>query len=76
MSVAQLTVKEDLCRRILESPVETAEWLSQRLDDFEAHEPNEETIRALKESLDSATLIGPFHTVEDLLVSLISDDDA
>jgi hypothetical protein len=45
MPVAQLTVKEDLCRRILDLPAETAERLSQYLDDLETHKPNEETIR-------------------------------
>jgi hypothetical protein len=48
--VAQLTVKEDLCRRILDLPAEVAEQLSRYLDDLEAHEPNEETIAALREA--------------------------
>jgi hypothetical protein len=57
MTVAQLTVKEDFCRRVLDLPVETVEWLSECLDDFEAHEPNEETIAAIEESMNPETLI-------------------
>jgi hypothetical protein len=38
MPVAQLTVKEDLCRRILALPIETAEEVKEYLDDLEAHE--------------------------------------
>jgi hypothetical protein len=41
MTVAQLTMKETLCRRILDLPIEIVEQLSQCLDDLEAHEPNE-----------------------------------
>jgi hypothetical protein len=66
MTVAQVTVKEDLCRRILDLPVETAEWLSQRLDDYEAHEPNEETIRVLEDSEAGRNLLGPYDTLEDM----------
>jgi hypothetical protein len=76
MPVAQLTAKEDLCRRILDLPLETVEWLSECLDDYEAHEPNEETIKAIKESMDPQNLIGPFHTVEALMESLLADDNA
>jgi hypothetical protein len=76
MAVAQLTVKEDLCRRILDLPIETAEHLSRYLDDLEGHEPNEETIAALRESSDMRNLIGPFHNMEDFKASLLADDDA
>jgi antitoxin component of RelBE/YafQ-DinJ toxin-antitoxin module len=41
----------------------------------ESHEPNEETIAALRESADMRNLIGPFHNVEDLMASLLDKDD-
>jgi hypothetical protein len=48
--IDQLAVKEDLYRRILDLPAETVERVSQYLDDLEPHEPNEETIAALREA--------------------------
>jgi hypothetical protein len=66
MTVAQLTVKEDLCRCILNLPAETAEWFSQCLGDFEAHEPNEETVKAIEESMNPENLLGPYNSVEEM----------
>ena len=66
MTVAQLTVKEDLCRRILDLPVETVEWFSQYLDDLEAYEPNEETIKVLEDSEAGRNLLGPYDTLENM----------
>jgi hypothetical protein len=40
MAVARLTVKEDLCRRILDLPTESAEQVARYLDSLEASEPN------------------------------------
>jgi hypothetical protein len=57
MTVAQLTMKEDLCRRIMDLPIETVEQISRYVDDFEPHEPNEETIAAIEESMNPETLI-------------------
>jgi hypothetical protein len=72
MPVAQLTVKEDLCRRILDLPIETVEWLSQCLDDYETREPNAETIAAMKEadriSRDPSTKM--YTNVKDLFAEL------
>jgi hypothetical protein len=76
MTVAQLTVKEDLCQRIMDLPIETVEQVSQYLDGLETYEPNEETIRAIEESMNPENLIGPFYTVEALIESLLADDDA
>jgi hypothetical protein len=76
MAVAQLTVKEDLCRRIMELPDDDAEQVLDFVRDFEAHEPNEETVRVIKESMNPKNLIGPFHTVEALMESLLADDNA
>jgi predicted PP-loop superfamily ATPase len=49
MTVAQLTERETLYRRIQDLPVESIERLSQYLDDLEAYEPNEETVAAILE---------------------------
>jgi hypothetical protein len=72
----QLTTKENLCRRILDLPAETVEWLSQCLDDFETYEPNEETIRAIKESMNPENLLGPYSTVEEMFEDFGIDVDA
>ncbi|MDR1741418.1 MAG: hypothetical protein LBR38_06180 [Synergistaceae bacterium] len=37
-------------------------------------EPNAETVSALIESADMRSLIGPFHSAEDVIASLMSDD--
>jgi hypothetical protein len=71
MADVQLTAKEDLCRRILNLPVETIEWLSQCLDDFEAHEPNDETIEVLEDSEAGRNLSRVYDNVEEMLSDLI-----
>jgi hypothetical protein len=45
-------------------------------DDDEGDEPNEATARVLRESEEGINLIGPFKTIEELMASLMSDDDA
>ena len=42
----------------------------------EGHIPNAETIRILRESEAGLNLAGPFKSVEELMTSLLSDDDA
>ena len=42
----------------------------------EEHEPNEETIKVLKDSQERRNVIGPFHNMNDFMTSLLSDDDA
>jgi hypothetical protein len=82
--VAQLTVKEDLCRRILDLPeskfcraVEFVDTIQDgTYDPDAAHEPNEETAKILRDSEAGFNLIGPFHDMEALMTSLLSDDDA
>ena len=76
MTVAQTAERETLYHRILELPDEDFGLVKQYVDDLEAHEPNEETIAAIKESHDPANRIGPFHSVEDLMASLLANDDA
>jgi hypothetical protein len=66
MIADQMTLKKDFCRRVMDLPVETVEQLSQCLDDIEAYEPNEETIRVLKDSEAGRNLLGPYVTLEDM----------
>jgi hypothetical protein len=66
MTVAQLTIKEDLCRRILDLPDDSAAQVLEFVRDFEAHEPNEETIRAIEESMNPENLLGPYSSVEEM----------
>jgi hypothetical protein len=66
MAVAQLTVKEDLCRRIMELSDDRAEQALDFIHDFEAYEPNEETIKVLEDSETGRNLLGPYDTLEDM----------
>ena len=76
MAVAQITVRESLYRRILDLPDEKIGLLERYVSDLEGHEPNERTVKAIEESLNPANLIGPFNTVESLIESMLTDDDA
>ena len=57
MTVAQISVKESLCRRILDLSDEEIGLVERYVSDLEAHEPNEETIAAFREAenLDNLT---------------------
>ena len=57
MTVAQATVKESLCRRILDLSDEEIGLVERYVSDLEGHEPNEETIKAIEESYNPANLI-------------------
>ena len=76
MTAAQTAVRESLYRRILDLPDEKIGLVERYVSDLEGHEPNESTVRAIEESLNPANLIGPFYTVESLVESLLTDDDA
>jgi hypothetical protein len=71
MTVAQTTIKEDLCRRILNLPDEAIEQISRYVSDFEAHEPNEETIAVLTDSLNGRNLSKIYDDVEEMLSDLL-----
>jgi hypothetical protein len=75
MTAAQLTVKEDLCRRIMELPDDRAEQVLAFVRDFEAHEPNDETVKAIKESMDPKNLLGPYNSVEEMFEDFGIDVD-
>ena len=57
MTVAQISVKESLCRRILDLSDEEIGLLERYVSDLEDCEPNEETIAAFREAenLDNLT---------------------
>ena len=76
MTVAQIAVRESLCRRILYLSDEEVGLLERYVRDLEGHEPNERTVKAIEDSLNPANLVGPFSTVESLMESLLADDDA
>jgi hypothetical protein len=76
MTVARLTVKENLCRRILDLPVETAEQLLRYLDGLEAHEPNEETVKVLEDSEAGRNLSKVYDNVEEMLSDLVRSANA
>jgi hypothetical protein len=71
-----VTPKEELLARVASlSPAELSR-VSDFIDALGGDEPNEETAAALRESADMRNLIGPFHTIEDLMASLMDEDDA
>jgi hypothetical protein len=67
MAVAQTTMKEELYRRILDLPDEAIEQVSRYVCDFEAHEPNEETIAAMLEAEAGA---GETVTIDQIMTAL------
>ncbi|MDR1874861.1 MAG: hypothetical protein LBQ90_07640 [Synergistaceae bacterium] len=75
MTVAQLAVKEDLCRRIMDLPIETVEHLARYLDDLKEHEPNEETIAAMEEAdrISRDPCARTYTSVKDLFAELRSE---
>jgi hypothetical protein len=76
MTASQIASRENLCRRIHDLSDNDIAQVIEFVDSLEGHEPNEETIKAIEESLDPANLIGPFESVEDLIESLLTDDNA
>jgi len=42
---------------------------------FEVNRYNAETIQAMEDALAGRNLIGPFHTVEDAIASMLAEDD-
>jgi hypothetical protein len=74
-TIQTITPKEELLTRVNRlSPAELSR-VSDFIDALGGDEPNEETAAALRESADMRNLIGPFHTVEDLMASLMDEDD-
>jgi hypothetical protein len=71
MTVAQLTVKEDLCRRILDLPDEDFGLVKQYVDDLEAHEPNEETIAAMKDVKARRNLSKIYNDVDEMMNDIL-----
>jgi hypothetical protein len=45
-------------------------------DAIDTYEPNAETLQAFKDVEERRNLTGPFKSVEDMMASLLSDDDA
>ena len=76
MTNAQIAVRKDIYRRLRRLSDADVAYVSEIIEDLEGHEPNEETIAALRESADMSNLIGPFNNMEDFMASLLSDDDA
>ncbi|GHS96316.1 hypothetical protein AGMMS50276_14490 [Synergistales bacterium] len=59
-----------------ELPDSAVESVTEFIDDTERHEPNEETVKVLEDSESGRNLIGPFHNMNDFMVSLLTDDNA
>ncbi|MDR1874668.1 MAG: hypothetical protein LBQ90_06625 [Synergistaceae bacterium] len=76
MTVAQLTVKEDLCRRILDLPVDSAMRVLEFVNGLEEHEPNEETIEVLEDSEAGLNLSRVYDDVEEMLSDLLDSANA
>ncbi|MDR3355062.1 MAG: hypothetical protein LBO21_08490 [Synergistaceae bacterium] len=76
MPTTQTATREDLFSRINRLSDNELARVVELVDSIEGHEPNEETIAALRESADMQNLIGPFHNMEDFMASLLNDDDA
>ncbi|MDR1376617.1 MAG: hypothetical protein LBJ22_03820 [Synergistaceae bacterium] len=46
------------------------------LDEDKDDEPNDETAKILRESEAGLNMVGPFHNMNDFMVSLLAGDDA
>jgi hypothetical protein len=67
MTTATLDRRESLIRRVHELSDSMIESVIAFIDDTEGHEPNDETIRAIEESMDPENLLGPYNSVEEML---------
>jgi hypothetical protein len=76
MSPAQIAARKALYRKIRGLSASRAEQVLEFIDDLEGHEPNEETIRVLKDSEDGRNLLGPYDTLEDMFKDFGIDVDA
>jgi hypothetical protein len=72
--------REELLQIVRDLPaeklVDVLKFTKNILDEEEGGEPNEKTAAALRESADMKNLIGPFHSVDALMASLMADGDA
>lgn len=77
MTQTRTVTREDIYRRLQDLPDEKLPEVIAFIDSLEeGHEPNEETIRVLQDVEAGRNMIGPFHNIEDLMASLLADDDA
>lgn len=76
MTKAQIAERKNLYRRIRSLPDSRVAQVVELVDSLEEYEPNEETIKILKDSQEGRNVIGPFRNMNDFMASLLSDNDA
>jgi hypothetical protein len=69
-------VKEDLCRRILDLPEDSAAQVLDFVRGFEAHEPNEETIAAMEDVKARRNLSKIYNDVDEMMNDLLKEANA
>jgi hypothetical protein len=76
MIAAQVSERELLCHRILAMPDKDFNLVKECIDDLEAHEPNEETIKVLEDSETGRNLSKVYDDVEEMLSDLLLSANA
>jgi hypothetical protein len=64
MSLTQIATGKALYRRFRNLSDSHARQVLEFIDDLEGHEPNEETVRAIEESMNPENLLGPYDSIE------------
>jgi hypothetical protein len=76
MTTARMTQREALYGRVRGLSEGQAAEVMEFINCFEEHEPNEETAKALRDSENGIGVSGPFHNMNDFIVSLLTEDNA
>ena len=76
MTVAQISMRESLCRRILDLSDEEIGMVERYVSDIKSHEPNEETAAVLADSEAGRNMSRIYDDVEEMLSDLLKTGNA
>ena len=75
MTNVQIAERKNFYRRVRNLSDNEFSQVIKFVDDLVEHEPNEETIQAMRDVEEGRNLIGPFNNAEELFAALLKDDD-
>lgn len=76
MTATQIATRKNLYRRIRNLSESDARLVNEYIDDLEGHEPNEETIAAIREVEEGRNLSRTYSDVHEMMKDLLCDCDA
>ena len=76
MTTTQIAARKNLYRRIRSLSEDDAKQVLRYIDDLDRHEPNEETMIAMRDVIEGRNLSKAYNNVEEMMKDLLRDVDA